>query len=145
MEPRWIGIKGALATRSPSGANSAQEKSRRSLMLVLIEVCCNERPIASATLMKRLAKRVSRIGSGPLLGVFVLRLIHWWELLLNYAWSAVPEISEWSFESWRADRPLERFKIGLMYVVVVITVYNYEHRRIENPSLWFSFTRLCQP
>jgi hypothetical protein len=71
MEPRWIGIKGALATRSPSGANSAQEKSRRSLMLVLIEVCCNERPIASATLMKRLAKRVSRIGSGPLPGVIV--------------------------------------------------------------------------
>ena len=73
MEPRWIGIKGALATRSPSGANSAQEKSRRSLMLVLIEVCCNERPIASATLMKRLAKRVSRIGSGPQPGVFVFR------------------------------------------------------------------------
>ena len=71
MEPKWIGIKGALATRSPSGANSAQEKSRRSLILVLIEVCCNDRPIASATLMKRLAKRVSRIGSGPLLGVFV--------------------------------------------------------------------------
>jgi len=73
MEPRCIGIKGALATRSPSGANSAQEKSRRSLMLVLIEVCCNERPIASATLMKRLAKSVSRIGSGPFPGVFVLR------------------------------------------------------------------------
>jgi hypothetical protein len=74
MEPRWIGIKGALATRSPSGANRAQEKSRRSLMLVLIEVCCNERPIASATLMNRLAKRVSRIGSGPLLGVFGLSI-----------------------------------------------------------------------
>ena len=66
-------MNGALATRSPSGANSAQEKSSRSLMLVLIEVCCNERPMASATLIKRLAKRVSKIGSGPLRGVFVIR------------------------------------------------------------------------
>ena len=74
MEPRWIGIKGAFATRSPSGANSAQEKSRRSLMLVLIEVCRNDRPIASATLMKRLAKRVSRIGSGLFPGVFFFGL-----------------------------------------------------------------------
>ena len=97
MEPRWIGIKGALATRSPSGANSAQEKSRRSLMLVLIEVCCKERPIASATLMKRLAKRVSRIGSGPLLGVFVFRF----SIDIIYAWSNpvfVPKFSGWGFK-----------------------------------------------
>ena len=33
-------------------------------MLVLIAVCCSERPIASATLMNRFAKSVSRIGSG---------------------------------------------------------------------------------
>jgi hypothetical protein len=65
MDPRWIGMKGALATRSPSGANSAHEKSRRSLIFVLMEVCCSERPIASATLMKRFAKSVSRMGSGP--------------------------------------------------------------------------------
>jgi hypothetical protein len=58
-------MKGALATKSPSGANKAHEKSRRSLIFVLIEVCCSERPIASATLMKRFAKSVSRIGSGP--------------------------------------------------------------------------------
>jgi hypothetical protein len=32
----------------------------------LIAVCCSERPMASATLMNRFAKRVSRIGSGPL-------------------------------------------------------------------------------
>ncbi len=64
MEPRWIGMKGAFATRSPSGANRAQEKSRRSLIFVLIEVCCNDLPMASATLIKRLAKRVSRMGSG---------------------------------------------------------------------------------
>lgn len=62
-----MGMNGAFATRSPSGANSAHEKSSRSLMLVLIAVCCSERPIASATLMKRFAKSVSRIGSGPLL------------------------------------------------------------------------------
>ena len=60
-----MGMKGALATKSPSGANSAHEKSSLSLMLVLIDVCCNDRPIASATLMKRLAKRVRVIGSGP--------------------------------------------------------------------------------
>lgn len=67
MAPRWMGMNGALATRSPSGANRAQEKSSLSLMFVLIEVCWSERPIASATLMNRFAKRVSRIGSGPLL------------------------------------------------------------------------------
>jgi hypothetical protein len=66
IEPKWIGMNGALATRSPSGANKAHEKSSLSLMLVLIDVCCRDRPIASATLMKRLANRVKRIGSGPL-------------------------------------------------------------------------------
>jgi hypothetical protein len=65
IDPRWIGMNGALATKSPSGANKAQEKSNLSLMFVLMEVCWRERPIASATLMKRLAKRVSKIGSGP--------------------------------------------------------------------------------
>ena len=59
-----MGINGAFATRSPSGANSAQEKSKRSLILVLIDVCCSDLPIASATLMKRLAKSVRRMGSG---------------------------------------------------------------------------------
>lgn len=59
-----MGINGAFATRSPLGANSAQEKSNRSLILVLMEVCCSERPIASATLINRLAKSVSNIGSG---------------------------------------------------------------------------------
>lgn len=66
IDPRCMGINGAFATRSPSGAKRAQEKSRRSLILVLMEVCCKERPIASATLMKRFAKRVKRIGSGAL-------------------------------------------------------------------------------
>lgn len=66
MDPKWIGINGAFATRSPSGANNAQEKSKRSLMFVLMDVCCKDRPIASATLMKRLAKRVNRMGSGEL-------------------------------------------------------------------------------
>ena len=59
-------MNGAFATRSPSGANNAHEKSSRSLMFVLIAVCCRERPIASATLMKRFANSVSRMGSGPL-------------------------------------------------------------------------------
>lgn len=56
-------MKGAFATKEPSGANSAQLKSSRSLMLVEIAVCCSVRPIASATLMNRFAKSVSRIGS----------------------------------------------------------------------------------
>jgi len=66
-----MGINGAFATRSPSGANKAQEKSSRSLIFVLIEVCCKDRPIASATLMKRFANSVSNIGSGPLVGVLI--------------------------------------------------------------------------
>ena len=65
IAPRCIGIKGAFATNSPSGAKSAHEKSSLSLMLVLIDVCWRDRPIASATLMKRFAKSVSMIGSGP--------------------------------------------------------------------------------
>lgn len=75
MDPKWMGINGAFATKSPSGANSAQEKSSRSLIFVLIAVCWRDRPIASATLMKRFAKRVRRIGSGPSefdLGVAIL-------------------------------------------------------------------------
>jgi hypothetical protein len=64
-------MKGAFATKSPSGAKSAQEKSKRSFMLVLIEVCCKDLPIASATLMKRFAKSVSRMGSGPLDGLVI--------------------------------------------------------------------------
>lgn len=62
-------MNGALATKSPSGAKSAQEKSRRSLMFVLIEVCWRLLPIASATLIKRFAKRVKIIGSGLFVGI----------------------------------------------------------------------------
>jgi hypothetical protein len=68
MDPKWMGIKGALATKSPSGAKRAQEKSKRSLIFVEMLVCWSDLPIASATLMKRLAKRVRRIGSGAELG-----------------------------------------------------------------------------
>lgn len=70
MEPRWIGINGAFATKSPSGAKRAHEKSRRSLILVLMEVCCSDRPMASATLMNLFANRVNKIGSALLLGDF---------------------------------------------------------------------------
>jgi hypothetical protein len=65
-------MKGALATKSPSGANSAHEKSNLSLMLVLIDVCCRDRPMASATLINRLAKRVRMIGSGPFISFVVV-------------------------------------------------------------------------
>ena len=33
IEPRWTGMCGALATSAPSAANTAQEKSSRSLTL----------------------------------------------------------------------------------------------------------------
>ena len=68
-------MNGAFATRSPSGAKSAQEKSRRSFMLVLIDVCCRDLPIASATLMNRFAKSVSRMGSGPLEGLVMAMMV----------------------------------------------------------------------
>lgn len=71
-----MGIKGAFATKSPSGANIAQEKSKRSLIFVDIDVCRNDRPIASAMLMKRLAKSARRIGSAFVdSAVFVIILV----------------------------------------------------------------------
>jgi hypothetical protein len=56
MAPRWTGICGALDTSPPSGPNSAQEKSSRSLMFVDIDVRCKIRPICSAIDMKRCEK-----------------------------------------------------------------------------------------
>mmetsp|Transcript_42976 Transcript_42976/g.102241 ORF Transcript_42976/g.102241 Transcript_42976/m.102241 type:complete len:219 (-) Transcript_42976:1321-1977(-) len=53
MEPRWTGMCGAFATRPPLSSNSAHEKSRRSLMLVEIDVRWRVRPICSAIDMKR--------------------------------------------------------------------------------------------
>lgn len=47
MAPRWTGMWGALDTRPPSGPNTAQEKSRRSLMLVEMEVLWSTLPICS--------------------------------------------------------------------------------------------------
>lgn len=45
-------IRGAFATRSPSGPKMAHEKSSRSLMLMLTAVFCSVRPICSAIDMK---------------------------------------------------------------------------------------------
>ena len=59
-----MGMNGAFAIKSPSGPNSAHEKSSRSLILVLMDVCWRLRPIASATLMNRFAKSVNKMGSG---------------------------------------------------------------------------------
>mmetsp|Transcript_294 Transcript_294/g.1368 ORF Transcript_294/g.1368 Transcript_294/m.1368 type:complete len:216 (+) Transcript_294:1007-1654(+) len=56
MAPRCTGTCGAFATKPPSGPNSAHEKSRRSLMLVLTLVRCSVRPICSAMPMNRLLK-----------------------------------------------------------------------------------------
>jgi sulfite exporter TauE/SafE len=41
MEPRCTGMCGALATSAPSVSNSAQEKSRRSLMFTEWAVFCS--------------------------------------------------------------------------------------------------------
>lgn len=47
MAPKCTGIWGAFETRPPSGPKRAQEKSRRSLMLVEMAVRCRIRPICS--------------------------------------------------------------------------------------------------
>ena len=54
---------GALATRCPSASNSAQEKSRRSLMFTDCAVDSSVAPICSAMDMNRFAKISSRTGS----------------------------------------------------------------------------------
>mmetsp|Transcript_17130 Transcript_17130/g.51273 ORF Transcript_17130/g.51273 Transcript_17130/m.51273 type:complete len:272 (-) Transcript_17130:1994-2809(-) len=59
MAPRCTGRWGALATRPPSGANRAQLKSRRSLMLTLMLVRCRVRPISSANPMNLWEKMAS--------------------------------------------------------------------------------------
>ena len=60
IEPRCTGTWGALATRSPIGENSAQEKSRRSLILTDEAVFSSTVPICSATFINKLLK-ISRI------------------------------------------------------------------------------------
>ena len=54
---------GALATRSPSGSNTAQEKSSRSLMFTEYDVLRSTTPVCSATDMNRLLNTSSITGS----------------------------------------------------------------------------------
>ena len=54
---------GAFATSVPSCANTAQEKSSRSLMLTEYAVFCSATPICSAIDMNRLLNTSSMIGS----------------------------------------------------------------------------------
>jgi hypothetical protein len=63
IDPRCTGKWGALATREPSGAKRAQEKSNLSLILVEHEVFCKVRPIYSAIDINRLPKIDNKIGS----------------------------------------------------------------------------------
>ncbi len=65
IEPRWTGMCGALAIRPPLLSKTAQEKSRRSLMLTECAVACRRTPICSATDMNRLLKISSMTGSAP--------------------------------------------------------------------------------
>ena len=64
MAPRCTGMCGALATRPPSGAKSAQLKSSRSLMLVEMAVRWSVRPICSAMLFVKASGRASKL-AGP--------------------------------------------------------------------------------
>ena len=63
IEPKCTGMCGAFAISEPSAANSAHEKSSRSLMLTEWAVCSSTMPISSATCMKRLLNTSSMIGS----------------------------------------------------------------------------------
>mmetsp|Transcript_856 Transcript_856/g.2500 ORF Transcript_856/g.2500 Transcript_856/m.2500 type:complete len:288 (+) Transcript_856:1618-2481(+) len=63
MAPRWTGTWGAFATRPPSAAKRAHEKSRRSLMFTELAVRWRVRPICSAIDMKRWPKTPSKAGS----------------------------------------------------------------------------------
>ena len=63
IEPRCTGMCGALAISWPFWSNSAQEKSRRSLMFTEQAVLASVSPICSAIAMNRLLKISSMIGS----------------------------------------------------------------------------------
>ena len=63
IEPRCTGMWGALATSSPPGSNTAQEKSSRSLMFTDAAVFSSATPICSATFENRLLKISSITGS----------------------------------------------------------------------------------
>lgn len=63
MEPKWTGRCGALATRLPSGANKAQEKSNLSFIFVEQEVDCKVLPIYSAIDMNLFPKIDNSMGS----------------------------------------------------------------------------------
>jgi hypothetical protein len=63
IEPRCTGMCGAFAIRLPSASNSAQLKSRRSLMLTDVAVLASVTPICSAIAMNRLLNTSSSTGS----------------------------------------------------------------------------------
>ncbi|COW19889.1 Uncharacterised protein [Mycobacterium tuberculosis] len=63
IEPRCTGMCGALATRLPSGSNSAQENPSRSRMFTDWAVASSRKPICSAIDMNRLLKISNSTGS----------------------------------------------------------------------------------
>ena len=77
IAPRWTGTWGALATSFPCSSKMAQEKSRRSLMLVEIAVRCRVRPICSPTDINRLLKIESWTGSNSVLIFFLVTEPTW--------------------------------------------------------------------
>lgn len=89
MAPRWTGMWGALDTSPPSGPNTAQEKSRRSLMLVEIEVLWRTLPICSVEKPQIQTLRRSCL-------CFVLRTLQEPAVYLLCSWS--------DERRWRAER-----------------------------------------
>jgi len=63
IDPRCTGRCGAFATRLPSGAKIAQEKSNLSLIFVLTAVLWSDLPIYSAIPMNRLLYIANSTGS----------------------------------------------------------------------------------
>ena len=89
IDPRWTGTNGAFATRSPVGEKTAQEKSSRSFIFVLIAVCLRERPIASAIHIKRLelsGYNYKRMECTAVCNMLT-RVREWWDHNL-WVWSA---------------------------------------------------------
>jgi len=58
IAPKWTGIWGAFDTKPPSSPNSAHEKSKRSLILVEIDVLCRILKQLSVTTMPKSGNQV---------------------------------------------------------------------------------------
>jgi len=140
-------MNGAFATKSPSGPNSAHEKSRRSLILVLMEVCWRLRPIASATLMKRFAKSVNKIGSGlfgsPMVAVAREGACDLPHRLRSRA-PVVPTIAThfWRLRHYTVLISIDRFPLVFHRIRPQYIVYILVSLKLDTSALWYRVTRM---